>query len=80
MPRARITDSAVTVLSVLALAELTTATGLAVVVGTSTAYAEGTHGTGMAYSDRTFQTFTAANSLSSKYRSATCRRCSQDQV
>jgi|GEM_PF-2263602 len=67
MPRAGLTASAVTVLSVLAMAVLTTVSGLAVIVGPSTASAEGTHGTGMAYSDRTFQTFTAANGLSSKY-------------
>lgn len=67
MPRAGLTASAVTVLSVLAMAVLTTVSGLAVIVGPSTASAEGTHGVGMAYSDRTFQTFTASNGLSSKY-------------
>lgn len=67
MPRAGLTASAVTVLSVLAMAVLTTVSGLAVIVGPSTASAEGTHGAGMAYSDRTFQTFTASNGLSSKY-------------
>ncbi|MFE4504082.1 hypothetical protein ACFRFQ_29870 [Rhodococcus sp. NPDC056743] len=60
MPRARLTA--------LATAALAAVTGLvAIVVAPPIASAESTNGIGMAYSDRTFQPFTASNGLSSKY-------------
>lgn len=63
MPRARLTAA-----TALAAAALATLTGLvAIVVAPPIASAESTNGTGMAYSDRTFQPFTASNGLSSKY-------------
>lgn len=64
MPRLGRIPSAVTALFAFTGAVLTS---LVVIAGSPIASAEGTHGTGMAYSDRTFQTFTAANGLSSKY-------------
>ena len=68
MPRVRSTASAVTARTALATAALAALTGLiSIVVPSSFASAENTYGTGMAYSDRTFQSFTASNGLSSKY-------------
>lgn len=68
MPRVGLTASAAAARTALFTAVLAALTGfVAVIVPASFASAESTHGTGMAYSDRTFQPFTASNGLSSKY-------------
>lgn len=68
MPRAGLTTSAAVALTALPVAVLAAVVGLVViVVSPSSASAGSTHGTGMTYSDRTFQSFTASNGLSSKY-------------
>ncbi|MGW6659505.1 hypothetical protein [Rhodococcus sp. NPDC055024] len=64
----RVRLKAATAVTALAMATLAILAGLAaIVVAPSIASAGSTHGTGMAYTDRTFQPFTASNGLSSKY-------------